>query len=43
LHAHPLLCLLFCFTLFYYLHCFIKNPKKLESLVVVFTCLLLVC
>jgi hypothetical protein len=28
-HAHSLLCLLFCFTLFYfYLHRFIKNPKN---------------
>jgi hypothetical protein len=32
----------FSFTLFFYLHCFIKNPKKLVSFVVVFTCLLLV-
>jgi hypothetical protein len=42
-HAHPLLCYLFCFALLYlfYLHRFIKNPKKLESLVVVI-CLLLV-
>jgi hypothetical protein len=40
-HTHPLLCLLFCFTLFY-LHHFIKNLKKLESFVVVFTCLLAV-
>jgi hypothetical protein len=29
--------------LYFYLHRFIKNPKKLESFVVVFTCLLLVC
>jgi hypothetical protein len=29
--------------LYFYLHCFIKNPKKIESFVVVFTCLLLVC
>jgi hypothetical protein len=28
--------------LYFYLHCFIKNPKKLVSFVVVFTCLLLV-
>jgi hypothetical protein len=35
---------LFCFTLFYFTCIvFIKNPKKIESLVVVFTCLLLVC
>jgi hypothetical protein len=35
--------LLFCFTLFY-LHRFIKNPKNLESLIVViFTCLALSC
>jgi hypothetical protein len=33
--------LLFCFTLFILLALFyIKNPEKLESLVVVFTCLL---
>jgi hypothetical protein len=33
--------LLFCFTLFILPASFyIKNPKKLESLVVVFTCLL---
>jgi hypothetical protein len=32
-HAHPLLCYLFCFTLLYfYLHCFIKNPKKIRIL-----------
>jgi hypothetical protein len=40
-HAHPLLCYLFCFTLFY-LHRFIKNPKKLESLVVVISLLLVI-
>jgi hypothetical protein len=28
--------------LYFYLHRFIKNPKKLESLIVVFTCVLLV-
>jgi hypothetical protein len=28
-HAHPLLCYLFCFTLFYfYLHHFCQKPKK---------------
>jgi hypothetical protein len=41
LHAHPLLC--YCFVLLYfiyfYLHHFIKNPKKLESLVVVISLL----
>jgi hypothetical protein len=44
LHAHPLLCfiVLLYFILFYF-HRFIKNPKKLESLIVVFTYLLLVC
>jgi hypothetical protein len=42
-HTYPLLC--YCFALLYlfYLHHFIKNPKKLESLVVVFTCLALSC
>jgi hypothetical protein len=42
-HAHPLLC--YCFALLYlfYLHHFLsKTQKKLESLVVVFTYLLLV-
>jgi hypothetical protein len=29
--------------LYFYLHRFIKNPKKIESFVVVFTCMLLVC
>jgi hypothetical protein len=41
LHTHPLLC--YCFALLYlfYLHHFIsKTQKKLESLVVIFTCLL---
>jgi hypothetical protein len=42
LHAHPLLSILFCFTLFYYLHCFIKKPKKIESLVVVISLLLVI-
>jgi hypothetical protein len=32
-HTHPLLCLLFCFALFY-LHRFYQKFKKLESLVV---------
>jgi hypothetical protein len=38
-HTHPLLC--YCFALLYlfYLHRFIKNPKKLESLVVVISLL----
>jgi hypothetical protein len=40
-HAHPLLFLSFA-LLYFYLHNFIKNPKKLVSLIVVFTCLLLV-
>jgi hypothetical protein len=31
------------YFIYFYLHRFIKNPKKLESFVVVFTCLLLVC
>jgi hypothetical protein len=36
--------LLFCFTLFILpASFFIKNPEKLESLVVVFTCLLSFC
>jgi hypothetical protein len=41
-HAHPLLCFKFCFTLFL-LASFYQKPKKLVSLIVVFTCLLLVC
>jgi hypothetical protein len=41
-HAHPLLCFKFFFTLFLLASFYIKNPKKLESLVVVFTSLLLV-
>jgi hypothetical protein len=41
-HTHPLLCFKFCFTLFLLASFYIKNPKKLESLVVVFTYLLLV-
>jgi hypothetical protein len=42
LHAHPLLC--FSFALLYFcLHRFIKNTKKISFLlVVIFTCLLLV-
>jgi hypothetical protein len=39
-HTHPLLCFKFCFTLFLPASFYIKNPKKLESLVVVFTYLL---
>jgi hypothetical protein len=44
LHAHPLLCL-FVLLYFIYFTCIVlwKNPKKLESFVVVFICLLLVC
>jgi hypothetical protein len=44
-HTHSLLCYLFCFTLFYFtcIAFYIKNPKKLESLVAVFTCLLSFC
>jgi hypothetical protein len=44
-HTHPLLCYLFCFTLFYFtcIAFYIKNPKKFESLVAVFTCLLSFC
>jgi hypothetical protein len=41
-HTHPLLCYLFCFSLFLQALFYIKNPKKLESLIVVFSCLLLV-
>jgi hypothetical protein len=36
-HAQPLLCFKFCFTLFFLALFYIKNPKKLESLIVVFT------
>jgi hypothetical protein len=40
-HTHPLLCFKFCFTLFFLLASFyIKNPKKLEFLVVVISLLL---
>jgi hypothetical protein len=40
-HAHPLLCLLFCFTLFL-LASFYQKYKKISFLIVViFTCLLL--
>jgi hypothetical protein len=35
LHTHPLLCFKFCFTLFLLASFYIKNPKKLESSVVV--------
>jgi hypothetical protein len=42
-HAHPLLCfIVLLYFIYFYLHRFIKNPKKLESLVVIFTCLLFV-
>jgi hypothetical protein len=40
-HAHPLLFLSFA-LLYFYLHRFIKNTKKLVSFIVIFTCLLLV-
>jgi hypothetical protein len=40
LHTHPLLCFKFFFTLFLLALFYNKNPKKLESLIVVFTCLL---
>jgi hypothetical protein len=33
-HAHPLLCFSFA-LLYFYLHCFIKNTKKLVSFIVV--------
>jgi hypothetical protein len=39
-HAHPLLCFKFCFTLFLLASFYIKNPKNLESLVVVISLLL---
>jgi hypothetical protein len=35
--------LLFCFTLFLLASFYIKNPKKIVSLIVVFTCLALSC
>jgi hypothetical protein len=35
-HKHPLLCFKFCFTLFLLASFYIKNPKKLESFVVVY-------
>jgi hypothetical protein len=38
-HAHPLLCFKFCFTLFL-LASFYQKPKKIESLVVVISLLL---
>jgi hypothetical protein len=42
-HTHILYFVLsFALLYLFYLHRFIKNPKKLESLIVVFTCLLLV-
>jgi hypothetical protein len=41
-HTHPLLCFKFCFTLFLLVSFYIKNPKKLESLIVAFIFLLLV-
>jgi hypothetical protein len=39
-HTHALLCFKFCFTLFLLASFYIKNPKKLESLVVVISLLL---
>jgi hypothetical protein len=39
-HTHPLLCFKFCFTLFLLASFYIRNPKKLESLVVVISLLL---
>jgi hypothetical protein len=43
-HAHPLLCfIVLLYFILFYLHRFIKNPKKLVSLIVVFTCLALSC
>jgi cell division protein FtsW (lipid II flippase) len=41
-HTHILYFVLSFALLYFYWHLFIKNPKKLESLIVVFTCLLLV-
>jgi hypothetical protein len=41
LHAHPLLCLLFCFILFL-LASFYQKHKKISFLLVAFICLLLV-
>jgi hypothetical protein len=36
-HAHPLLCfIVLLYFIYFYLHYFIKNPKKLESFVVVY-------
>jgi hypothetical protein len=42
-HTHILYFVLSSALLYFYLHRFIKNPKKLVSFVVVFTCMLLVC
>jgi hypothetical protein len=41
-HTHILYFVLSFALLYFYLHRFSKTPKKLESLIVVFTCLLLV-
>jgi hypothetical protein len=41
-HTHILYFVLSFSLIYFYLHHFIKNSKKLESFVVVFTCLLLV-
>jgi hypothetical protein len=41
LHAHPLLCFSFAFTLFLLASFYKKYTKKLVSFIVVFTCLLL--
>jgi hypothetical protein len=42
-HTHILYFVLSFALLYFYLYYFIKNPKKLESFIVVLTCLLLVC
>jgi hypothetical protein len=38
-YTHPLLFIVFLYFIYFYLHRFIKNPKKLESLVVVISLL----
>jgi hypothetical protein len=42
LHAHPLLCFKFCFTLFLLASFYQKNKKISFLIIVIFTCLLLV-
>jgi hypothetical protein len=42
LHAHPLLCFKFCFTLFLLASFYQKHKKISFLLVIIFTCLLLV-